>query len=145
MGELERELERLRHELATSDARLAQSMERAGDPDEVGEYLDAQREEELIARRIAILEEWLDECTVIDETTASHECAELGARAEFEDVDTGVRSAFELVGSPESNVAGGRLSIDSPVGHALLGHRAGDSIEVVTPKGRRHLRVLAIR
>jgi len=145
LDELRRELDRLRQELAADDNALAQSMERAGDPDEVGEYLDAQRDEELIARRIAVLEKWLEDVTVVDDVPASHERAELGARAEFEDIDTRVRSSFELVSSPESNVERGRLSIDSPVGHALLGHHTGDSVEVVTPKGRRHLRLLAIR
>ena len=143
--ELEHELERLRTEQALGETRLADAMERAGDPDEVGEYLDAQREQELIARRIAVLEEWLGNSAVLDRPESVHEHAELGARAEFEDVDTGVRSSFELVSSPESNVARGRLSIDSPVGHALLGHHAGEVVDVITPKGRRHLKVLAVR
>ena len=75
---------------------------------------------------------------------AAHDVAEIGAHAEVEDVDAGSRSSYELVGSPESNIARGRLSVDAPVGRALLGHRAGDVVEVLTPKGRRRLKLLDV-
>jgi len=143
--DLENELLRLRAEYEAGEARLAEAMEDAGDANEVGEYLDIQREHELLARRIARIEEWLDHARVVDAEARPHDTAEIGAEAEFEDVETGTRSTFELVSSPESNVARGRLSIDSPVGHALEGHHVGDTVEVVTPKGRRRLRLLAIR
>ena len=143
--ELELELRRLRAEYEAGETRLAGAMEDAGDANEVGEYLDVQREQDLLGRRIALVEEWLDNARVVPVSTRPHDAAEIGAEAEFEDVDTGERSTFELVSSPEANVARGRLSIESPVGHALVGHHVGETVEVVTPKGRRHLRLLAVR
>jgi Transcription elongation factor, GreA/GreB, C-term len=80
-----------------------------------------------------------------DASTRARDVVGLGAHAEFEDLATGERSSYELVSSPESNVARGRLSVTSPVGRALYGHHAGDTVEVVTPRGRRRLRVVAIR
>jgi transcription elongation factor GreA len=142
---LRRELARLRVELAAAGDRLAASVPRAGDAGEVGEYLDAQREHELLYHRVALIEEWLDGARTLEVTARAHDAVELGAHTEFEDLDTGESSSFELVSSPESNIARGRLSVDSPVGHALFGHHAGDIVEVLTPKGRRHLRVIAVR
>ena len=142
--ELRHELERLRAELVLGEDRLAKAMERAGDAGEVGEYLDAQREQELIERRVAVIEEWIENAHPLVVPPTAHEQAELGAQAEFEDIDSGERSSFELVASPESNIARGRLSIDSPVGHALLGHHAGETVEVATPRGRRHLKLVSI-
>lgn len=145
VDELQQELERLRSELAAAEQRLSMSMQRAGDAGEVGEYLDAQREQEFLERRLALLEAWLDHAEVLDEPVRTHDAVELGSRTEFDDLDTGEHSCFELVSSPESNVARSRLSVDSPVGRALRGHRVGDTVDVLTPKGRRHLRVVAVR
>ena len=143
--ELERELERARDALAASERRLAGTTEHAGDAGEVGEYLDAQRDQELFGRLAAFLEERLLQARLLEHATDVHDVAEIGAHAEFEDVETHFRSSFELVSSPESNIASGRLSVDAPVGRALLGHHAGDVVEVITPKGRRRLRLLDVR
>ena len=143
--ELERELERARAALAASERSLAETNEHAGDAGEVGEYLDAQRDQELYGRLTAMLEARLFQARLLEHATAVHDVAEIGAHAEFEDVETHSRSSFELVGAPESNIEHGRLSVDAPVGRALLGHRAGDVVEVITPKGRRRLRLLDVR
>jgi transcription elongation factor GreA len=142
--ELREELEGVRSELAAAELRLSKSMQRAGDAGEVGEYLDAQREQEFLARRVALLEGWLDHSEVLDAAARERDAVGIGSQTEFDDLDTGEHSCFELVSSPESNIARGRLSVDSPVGRALCGHRLGDTVEVLTPRGRRHLRVVAV-
>ena len=71
--------------------------------------------------------------------------AVIGTATDVEDLDTGVQSHFELVSSAESNLARGRLSVESPVGRALVGRRPGDTVEVLTPKGRRHFKLLAVQ
>jgi transcription elongation factor GreA len=69
---------------------------------------------------------------------------EVGSWTELLDLDTGVESAFTLVPPSESNPSLGRLSADSPVGRALLGHHLGETIDVMTPRGRRHLRLVRV-
>ena len=68
----------------------------------------------------------------------------LGSWAKLEDLDSGAQSRFEVVSSAESNPSQGRISIESPVGRAIFGRHPGETVEVITPKGRRHLKVLAI-
>ncbi len=142
--EIEQELARLRAARTESGRRLGDSMLLAGDAGDVGEYLDEQREQDLLDRRIELLEERLATAQIIEPDRKLHESAVIGTATDVEDLDTGLLSHFELVSSAESNPARGRLSVESPVGRALVGHRAGDTIDVLTPKGRRHLRVIAV-
>ena len=143
--EIEQELARLHEARAESEHRLGDSMLLAGDAGDVGEYLDEQREQELIDRRIELLDERLATAQLVEPGHTLRAGAVIGTATDVEDLDTGLQSHFELVSSAESNPARGRLSVESPVGRALVGHRPGDTIEVLTPKGRRHLKVLAIR
>ncbi len=143
--EIEEELARLRTARSESERRLGDSMLLAGDAGDVGEYLDEQREQDLLDRRIELLEGRVATAEIVEPDQLAHEVAVIGTAADIEDLDTGLRSHFELVGSAESNPARGRLSVESPVGRALVGHRPGDTIDVLTPKGRRHLKVVAVR
>ncbi len=68
----------------------------------------------------------------------------LGCSVSFFDRDLGAQQTFALVGPHESSPAEGRLSIISPIGRALVGHRVGDRVEVHTPRGARPLVIAAI-
>lgn len=66
----------------------------------------------------------------------------LGSHVDLD--DEGERGAYQLVDPREANVATGRLSITSPVGRALAGHRAGDTVIVRGRVGERHVRIVAV-
>jgi transcription elongation factor GreA len=142
--ELERELAELRGTQTEVSERLSLATQRAGDAGEITEYLDAQRDEEMIERRIDLLEERLAVATVLDPATVPAGEAVIGSWAEVEDLDTGGTSRFELVSSPESNPSAGRLSVESPVGRAILGHSPGETVDVLTPRGHRHLKLRSV-
>jgi transcription elongation factor GreA len=67
-----------------------------------------------------------------------------GSRVEVRDGDSGKTTAYTLVSAPEAVPGEGRLSIDSPVGKALVGGRVGDVVTLQTPRGARSLEILAI-
>ena len=123
-------------------ARLQEALELAGDLGDNPEYLDALREQEELERRIDVLQEQLASARVVDAEPRRDGPVGVGSWAELEDLDTGDRSRFVIVGSPEANPTLGRLSIESPVGSAVVGHRVGDRVEVRTPHGLRHLRIV---
>jgi transcription elongation factor GreA len=67
----------------------------------------------------------------------------VGSRVHLRDIDSGRAAEYHVVGSVEADPIRGRISIESPVGRALLGRRSGDTIEVEAPGGSMHFRVLA--
>lgn len=143
--EIEEELARLHAARTEGEHHLSEAMQLAGDAGDVGEYLDEQRALDLIDRRIQLLDDRLATSHVLEADQVPRQGAVIGTAADVEDLDTGEQSHFELVSSAESNPALGRLSVESPVGRAIVGRRPGDTIEVLTPKGRRHLKVLAVQ
>lgn len=68
----------------------------------------------------------------------------LGVHFVIDDLDDGSRDDYVLVSSAESNPAAGRLSDVSPVGRAVRDHRKGDLVDVLTPRGPRHLRIVDV-
>ena len=95
--------------------------------------------------RIAELEDTLARATIIDEETArASDTIQLGSTVVLENGD-GQEHTYQIVGTVEADPAAGKISRESPVGAALLGKRAGDTVEVEVPAGIQHLRIKALR
>lgn len=109
-----------------------------GDVAENATYLQAKEEQAALEGRIAELEEILRTADVIESPSAK-DVVQLGSRVIVDD-EFG-ESAYQIVGSPEADPAAGRISGRSPVGRALLGARAGETVIAVTPEGPRSLTV----
>ena len=62
----------------------------------------------------------------------------------LEDLETGVRSSYRLVGPYEADVTEGTISVTSPIGKALIGREEGDEVKVQAPKGVRNMEILEI-
>jgi transcription elongation factor GreA len=136
-------LEKLKHELALlqGDKRreVAQRIKEArefGDISENSEYDDAKNEQAMLEARIAQVEERLRSATVIDAKDVSTEVVQVGSIVNVEDEETGKAQKYTIVGSPEAKPPE-RLSYQSPVGKALLGHRRDDVVDVSLPNGRK--------
>ncbi len=112
--------------------RLHQAMEFAGDPVDNAEYQDAKEEQARVEGRIIELENILAQAIVVTVEPSAEGVVQLGATVTVSD-DEGIEDTFVLVGSAEADPLEGRISIDSPVGRALLGHRVGDVVAVAAP------------
>ncbi len=139
--ELRRLTEMKRPEAA---ARLTQALQFAGDLSDNPEYLDARAELDLLEQRIALLEERLRGTRVLRPGESSGRVVSLGSRVLLEDLDEHSRAEYLLVSSAEADPAHGRLSSDSPVGRAILGHRRGDLVDAQAPHRLRHLRIAKV-
>jgi len=138
-------LEKLKHEievLSTDKRReVAERIKEArefGDISENSEYDDAKNEQMMLEARIASLEEKLRSATVIDQSELDTNVVRVGVTVEVKDADSGKPDAFMIVGSTEADGSASpkRLSNESPVGKALLGHKRGDTVEVHLPSGK---------
>ncbi|HWF74863.1 MAG TPA: transcription elongation factor GreA [Solirubrobacteraceae bacterium] len=114
-----------------------------GDLKENAEYHIAKDDQSHLETRIQRLQQRRREAVVV-EATKDDAIFAFGRTAEVLDEASGNVHTWTIVGSTEADLAHGKLSAESPVAKALLGHSPGDSIEVQTPRGPRKYRVQAL-
>jgi transcription elongation factor GreA len=115
-----------------------------GDISENSEYDDAKNEQAMLETRIASLEDKLRAAQVIDASSLSSDIVRVGSIVDVKDEDNGKNQTYTIVGSTEADPANHRLSNESPVGKALIGHKKGDTVKVPAPKGERKLKIVKI-
>ncbi|SRR5579875_782316 len=108
----------------------------AGDISESSAYEDAKNLQAMLEGEIQELQQVLDNAVIIEAPVEEEgkRTVRLGATVEVE-TDRGTQRRFMLVSTVEANSASGKLSDQSPVGRALMGHSVGDKVEVTTPGG----------
>jgi transcription elongation factor GreA len=106
-----------------------------GDIAENSEYDDAKNEQAMLEKQIAELEEKLRNARLIDETNLDTEKVTVGVMVHVKDQKTDKSTKFKIVGSAEADPAEQKLSNESPVGKALLGHKRGEVVSVPVPRG----------
>ncbi len=141
LHKLETELEHLRTVRRREVAERIRAAMEFGDYSENSELEDAKNEQAFLEGRIMTLEQMVKNAVVIDEN-GHHELVELGSHVVVE--SEGLRETYTIVGSAEANPAAGRISNESPVGRALLGHKAGELVRASVPIGVVELKILAV-
>ena len=106
-----------------------------GDISENAEYDAAKDAQGLNEKRISELEDKLSCAQIIDESQMSTDEVLIGATAKVVDLETDDEEIYILVSEAEADFANGKISVTSPVGKALLGHKIGDTIEINVPAG----------
>ena len=106
-----------------------------GDLSENSEYDAAKEEEARNAARINEIRQILSVATVVEAGSAHDLTVSIGTTVELKD-EKGTTSTFTIVGTTETNSLEHKISNESPVGSALVGHREGDEVEVVAPSGK---------
>jgi transcription elongation factor GreA len=114
-----------------------------GDISENAEYDDAKNEQAMLEARIAALEDKLRSASVVDASALSTDEVRVGSIVHVKDA-AGKSNKYTIVGSAEANPSEMKLSNESPVGKALLGHKRGDDVRIVTPRGERTLKITKI-
>jgi transcription elongation factor GreA len=115
-----------------------------GDIMENSEYDDAKNEQAMLEQRIAQLEERLRRSTVVDRRAVGTDIVAVGVRVHVKDQKSGDSRKYQIVGAAEAEPPD-KLSNESPVGKALVGHRKGEVVEVEVPRGpKRKLKITKI-
>jgi len=145
LHKMEEELEHLktvrRKEVAS---RIKQAIE-FGDISENSEYEDAKNEQAFIEGSILALEKKLKNARVVNENDVNIDVVSEYSTVTLLNMDTNEEMTYQIVGSVEAKPFEGKISNESPVGQALLGHPVGSSLTVNVPAGSLHVRILAIR
>ncbi len=141
---MEAELENLKTVRRQEVAEKIKEARGQGDLSENAEYDSAKEEQAEIEARIVVLEKMLRNAEVIDEEGTTKDTVGLGTTVTVLDVEFDEEMEYTIVGSAEADPMNGRISNESPVGMALLGHKTGDSISINTPDGEAVFKVLKI-
>ncbi len=130
---LEEELEYLRTVRRPQVADLIRLAKEGGDISENSGYEEAKNEQGFVEGRILTIEATLRDAVLLTEPQAV-DVVQVGSHVTLEDSE-GETTVFQIVGSAEADPARGRISNESPVGKALIGHRVGESVIVRAPAG----------
>ena len=141
-AEAEAELEELREVKRPRIVAAIKAAREEGDLSENAEYHAAREEQGHLEARIRMLEELLANAEVVE--APSGDAIGVGSLVKFRDADSGEEKEITLVHRLEASMAEAKLSAESPVGRALLGASAGDSVSFETPNGAKNLTILSV-
>ncbi len=144
LKKLEEELEYLKGEKRQEIADRIKQALAFGDISENSEYDEAKTEQAQVEAQIIKLENMLKNATIIDEEEVDTEVVNLGTKVKILEIKSKEEYDYQIVGSAEADPTSNRISNESPVGSALLGHKAGDTVEIEVPGGKIKYKVLEI-
>jgi len=142
---LEEELQELRTVRRKDVAEKIKEARGQGDLSENAEYDAAKEEQAEIEARIAIIEKMLRNAELIDEDDLDVDTVGVGSTVKLLDVEFNEELKYMIVGSLEADPFAGKISNESPLGHAILQKRVGDSVTVDAPDGAIHYKILSIQ
>lgn len=115
-----------------------------GDLSENSEYDEAKNEQAKIEARIADLEVMLKNVKLITEEEMTGDKVHVGSTVKILDLEFNEEETFQLVGSAEADPRNGKISDDSPIGRAIIGHVAGETVDAETPGGLIQIKIVEI-
>jgi transcription elongation factor GreA len=142
---LKQEIDHLSNERRREVADRIRVAREFGDIAENAEYDDAKNEQAMLEHKIATLEERLVAARVIEKKEISKDQVSIGSKVKLKDMETNKAIEYHIVGSAEANPAENKLSNESPVGKAIMGHKKGETVEVSAPRGSLKFKILDIK
>lgn len=142
---LKDELDRLKRVERPKNIQQIAEARAHGDLSENAEYTAAKERQSFLEGRIREVETQIVDAEVIDTANMSAEKVVFGATVVLEDTESGDKRRFTIVGQYEIDLKDGRISVHSPVGKALIGHRVGDLVTIVAPAKTSEYQILEIR
>jgi transcription elongation factor GreA len=139
---LEQELEDLKTNKRRELAERLNFAIKQGDLSENADYIAAKEDQAFLEGRIRTIENMLRNVTLIQEQTGGN--IRIGSRIRVQEVGLDEEETFSMVGAAEANPLEGKISNESPLGHALLGKHVGEQVDVEAPGGRITFKIVAI-
>jgi transcription elongation factor GreA len=136
----------LKHLKGTARIELAKRLRAAiqqGDLSENADYQSAKEDQGFLEGRIQDLEYLLANARIIEEHNGKRDVVEVGAHVTVQE-DGEEPETYMLVGAKEADPRNGRISNESPIGRAVIGHKAGEKVNVETPSGSIQLKIVKV-
>lgn len=142
---LQDEIDALEHELNHELPKELKKAVALGDLSENAEYHMAKQRQEFVRARLGNLKKRMGDLSLINMANIPKDRAAIGSTLKVYDSSKEQEIEYKLVTSEESDVAKGLISTTSPIGRALMGKRAGDTVTVASPNGDRELEILSLK
>lgn len=137
------ELDHLKNMVRIELAQRLRAAIQMGDLSENADYISAKEEQGFVEGRILELENVLKKAQVIKESKEDKNIIAIGSKVIVREGDF-PEETFYIIGSKEADPQNGKISYESPIGKALLGHKVGDMVSVETPDGSIDFKILMI-
>ena len=132
---LRKELEQLQNVKRREISKAIGEARAHGDLSENAEYTYAKEAQGLNEKKIAELQDKLSRAKLIDESAMAADEILIGARVKLKDLDSGEELEYALVSEEEADFSNNKISVTSPVGEALIGHKENDTVKIKVPAG----------
>ena len=143
---LKNELQRLKHVERPSVINAISEARAQGDLSENAEYDAAKEKQAFIEGRIKEVESKLSAAQIIDPSLIDADGKVVfGSTVELEDLETGQRMRYQIVGDDEASLENNKISISSPIARALIRKEAGETVAVITPGGQREVEIIKVQ
>ncbi|MCL2694424.1 MAG: transcription elongation factor GreA [Oscillospiraceae bacterium] len=144
LNKLEQELEQLKTVKRRDIAEKIKTALSFGDLAENSEYDEAKNEQGIVEARIAEIEATLMNVEILDADSLDTEKIQLGNKIKLKSVENKKEMNLRIVGSKEVDMKAGKISDESPIGRACIGHKVGDIITAEAPAGLVSYEILEI-
>jgi len=144
IDKLQKELKGLEKEYRVELPKEIHRALQMGDLRENSEYRSALDRQQYVKARIGQLQKQLKELALVDLNSLPKDRVALGSTVSLVDAESGKTLTYELVIPDMANFSKGLVSVTSPIGKALVGHRVGDEVTIKTPSGTREYEIVKL-
>jgi transcription elongation factor GreA len=138
-------LKRIRHELYEElPEKLKEAKAHEGDLRENKEFMFLREKQDRLQAEVKRLENLLDKAEIIDQSDIRSDMVSIGTKVILQPKEGNGSETYTLVSPAEVDLEKNKISVDSPIGEALMGHQQGEEIVAETPSGDRRYKILGI-
>ncbi|MFW6005876.1 MAG: GreA/GreB family elongation factor [Candidatus Bipolaricaulota bacterium] len=138
-------LKNLRHELYEElPEKLKEAKAHEGDLRENKEFMFLREKQDRLQAEVKRLENLLDKAEIIDQSDIRSDMVSIGTKVILQPKEGNGSETYTLVSPAEVDLEKNKISVDSPIGEALMGHHQGEEIVAETPSGEKHYKILGI-
>ncbi len=143
-NQLHKELENLKKVVRPQVIKAIEEARAHGDLSENAEYVAAKERQSFVEKKIREIEQKLANSEIMDNINGTNDRVGFASTVTLENLDSGDKFTYQIVGPDESDISSGKISITSPLGRALVGKEADEEVTVQTPGGIKKYSILKI-
>ena len=143
-NQLHKELENLKKVVRPQVIKAIEEARAHGDLSENAEYVAAKERQSFVEKKIREIEQKLANSEIMDNINGPNDRVGFASTVTLENLDSGDKFTYQIVGPDESDISSGKISITSPLGRALVGKEVAEEVTVKTPGGIKKYTILRI-